>query len=101
MKVVEKEKLNPLDVKLRYLAKVVWVYRRFSKHFGNVQVCANRFEVTVKWFEPHNHLDLIHDFESITFPITSLDTRIDTYKERLSTAFKNRNNEEVVTKFKR
>ena len=99
MRVVEKEKLTPFEIKLRYLAKLVYTYRRFSKHFGNVEVLATRHEITVKWFDPHDHLDLIHDFESVTFPTTSLGTRIDTYKVRLEEAFKNRHNDDV--KFKR
>lgn len=95
MKAVENRVITQLEEKLRYLAKVVYTYRRFSKHFGNVEVIANTSEITVKWFEPHDHLDMIHDFESITFPIKDLDTRIETYKLKLNNSFKFRDSKNL------
>ena len=101
MRIIKGEKLSPIEMKLRYLAKIVWTYRRFSKHFENVVVTYDKGEVTINWVDPFDHEGPMHDFESVSFPITRLDQRIDTYKDRLEYAFKYRHDPNRVVKFKR
>lgn len=101
MRVIKGEKLHPIEVKLRYLAKIVWVYRRFSKYFENVTVTYDKGEVTINWINPFECNSPIHDFEAVSFPITRLDQRIDDYRDRLRDAFRYRNDSNKNIKFKR
>jgi len=100
MKVVAIMNMTEIDYKLQYLAKLVWTYRRFSKHFNAVEVSADTNEVMVKWYDPLTMYDLIHDFEAVTFPLTDLDKRIVYYRNALKAAYRVRN-EETIIKFKR
>ena len=75
-------------VDLTELQRVLNIYLKFSKHYSIVDLQANKNNITVTWSAPK---DIWYQFEQITFPIKDLKLRIEHYKKKVLTSFKNRN----------
>jgi len=78
-----------LEQKMTYLRRLLSVYVKFLKYYQRADVTVEGNEITVLY---HNAKNNGYKFQSIAFPLDDIDKRIEHYRQKVRTAFKNRSN---------
>ena len=75
------------DQKITYMRRLLSVYVRFLKYYSAVDVIVAGKMIMVTYRDAKNNG---YKFQSIEFPVADLGKRVEHYKQKVRTAFKNR-----------
>lgn len=77
------------EEKIEYLRRVLDTLLIFSRRYNSVELKVSNKDIQVTWWNPKD--PKWYSFETIEFPISDLDIRIEHYRNKVKYAFKIRN----------